>query len=168
MQRISASLGLRMVHQIMVCCLVVVCAFYCTTSVAQSPLSKILPGIESVTTQVTADKKIPLMEALDTRGDLSLQDTTIEKALFSIAASWNVNIVVGKDVKGTVSCIYHQAPLREVLDAILLANGYSYRVVGDSIVVRKTDDVGSANPLLLPESFSHYPAIESARRTSGT
>jgi len=69
---------------------------------------------------------IPLNVALETRGDLSLQDATIEKALFTIGASWRVNIVVGKDVKGTVSCIYKQAPLREVLDAILLANGYSY------------------------------------------
>ncbi len=88
-----------------------------------------------------------LAEALETRGDLSLQDTTIEKALFTIGASWRVNIVVGKDVKGTVSCVYSQAPLREVLDAILLANGYSYRAVGESLVVQKTKEVGSANPL---------------------
>jgi len=88
-----------------------------------------------------------LAEALETRGDLSLQDASIEKALFTIGSSWNVNIVVGKDIQGTVSCIYQQTPLREVLDAILLANGYSYRAVGDSIVVQNTGDVGSANPL---------------------
>lgn len=90
---------------------------------------------------------IPLAQALETKGDLSLQGATIEKALFTIGASWRVNIVVGKDVQGTVSCIYKQAPLREVLDAILLANGYSYRAVGESLVVQKAQDVGSANPL---------------------
>ena len=90
---------------------------------------------------------IPLVEALETKGDLSLQDATMEKALFTIGASWRVNIVVGKDVQGTVSCIYKQTRLREVLDAILLANGYSYRAVGDSLVVQKTQEVGSANPL---------------------
>lgn len=95
----------------------------------------------------TSSNQVPLSEALETRGDLSLQNTTIQKALFTIGATWNVNIVVGKDVEGTVSCIYTQAPLREVLDAILLANGYSYRPVGQSLVVQKAQEVGSANPL---------------------
>lgn len=94
-----------------------------------------------------ASKLVPLEQALETRGDLSLQNTTIQKALFTIGATWGVNIVVGKDVDGNVSCIYTQAPLREVLDAILLANGYSYRAVGQSLVVQKTQEVGSANPL---------------------
>jgi len=95
----------------------------------------------------TGSPTIPLAEALSTKGDLSLQNTSIEKALFTIGSSWNVNIVVGKEVTGTVSCVYKQAPLSEVLDAILLANGYSYRAVGESLVVQKTLDVGSAHPL---------------------
>lgn len=97
---------------------------------------------------------VSLTAALETRGDLTLQNATIEKALFSIAASWRVNIVVGKDVKGTVSCIYKQAPLREVLDAILLANGYSYRAVGESLVVQNSNEVGSANPLFESAAIS--------------
>ncbi|NOZ38818.1 MAG: type II secretion system protein GspD [Planctomycetes bacterium] len=92
--------------------------------------------------------------ALETRGDLTLQSATIEKALFTIGASWRVNIVVGKDVQGNVSCIYRQAPLREVLDAILLANGYSYRAVGESLVVQRAQDVGSANPLFESAAIS--------------
>ena len=90
---------------------------------------------------------VPLAEALETQGDLTLQDTTMEKALFTIGASWRVNIVVGKDVVGKVSCVYKNTPLREVLDAILLANGYSYRAVGESLVVQKAQEVGNANPL---------------------
>ncbi len=97
---------------------------------------------------------VPLAVALETRGDLTLQSATIEKALFTIGASWRVNIVVGKDVKGNVSCIYKQAPLREVLDAILLANGYSYRAVGESLVVQLAQDVGSANPLFESAAIS--------------
>ena len=42
---------------------------------------------------------------------------------------------------------WKQAPLREILDAILLANGYSYRSVGNSLVVQASSEVGSANPL---------------------
>jgi len=96
----------------------------------------------------------PLAQVLETRGDLSLQDATIEKALFTIGASWRVNIVVGKEVQGTVSCRYRQAPLREVLDAILLANGYSYRAVGESLVVQRAREVGSANPLFKSVALS--------------
>ncbi len=88
-----------------------------------------------------------LAKAMTTLGDLSLQGATMDKALFTIGASWHVNIVVGNNVKGNISCIYRQAPLREVLDAILLANGYSYRAVGNSLVVQKSNEVGSANPL---------------------
>ena len=97
---------------------------------------------------------VPLAVALETRGDLSLQDATMEKALFTIGASWRINIVIGNEVKGNVSCIYKQTPLREVLDAILLANGYSYRAVGQSLVVQKAQIVGSANPLFESASIS--------------
>ncbi len=90
---------------------------------------------------------VPLSQALETLGDLTLQDTTMEKALLTIGASWRVNIVIGKDVQGKISCVYKNTPLREVLDAILLANGYSYRAVGESLVVQKALEVGSANPL---------------------
>ena len=88
-----------------------------------------------------------LEEVLSKPGDLSLQDATMEKALIAIGATWNVNIVVGKNIEGSISCVYRETPLREVLDAILLANGYSYRAVGDSIVVQTANEVGGANPL---------------------
>jgi len=120
-----------------------------------APVVHAQPSTLSVTTTPSASpaarmalaRAVPLATALKSRGDLTLQNATIEKALFAISSSWKVNIVVGKDVQGTVSCVYRQAPLREVLDAILLANGYSYRVVGGSIVVQGAKEVGSANPL---------------------
>jgi len=116
------------------------------TSVESAPAEKVTaqPAPQPVLLQ---SSPVPLEQALETRGDLSLQDATMQKALFTIGASWRVNIVVGNDVKGTVSCTYKQTPLREVLDAILLANGYNYRAVGDSLVVQKSQEVGSANTL---------------------
>lgn len=108
------------------------------------------PGVDQVVAPqptILQSAPVPLTQALETKGDLTLQGATIEKALFAIGASWRVNIVVGKDVQGTVSCIYKQAPLREVLDAILLANGYNYRAVGESLVVQRSEKVGSANSL---------------------
>jgi len=91
---------------------------------------------------------LPLREMLLRRGDLTLRDATIAGALFSISKAWGVNIVVGEDVKGTVSGDFKQTPLREVLDSILLANRYSYRTIGNSLVVQRTKEVGTANPLL--------------------
>ena len=46
------------------------------------------------TTEDRASAK--LEQILKKRGDLSLQDATMEKALIAIGATWNVNIVVGK------------------------------------------------------------------------
>ncbi|MCG8450746.1 MAG: hypothetical protein MI725_14345 [Pirellulales bacterium] len=131
-------------------------------------MSKLIRSVSAGRAQPQSGSKIPLADALDRRGDLSLQDASIEKALFAIAASWNVNIVVGKEIDGRVSCIYQNAPLREVLDAILLANDYSYRAVGDSLVVQKTQEVGSANPLFrsatIPITHSNIEeVVEGAR-----
>ena len=140
----SASRILRLVGQTLACQYVLRCALLVSLA-GNTILTAQEPALTPPATQPRT--LVPLEQALDTRGDLSLQNTTIQKALFTIGATWNVNIVVGKEVEGTVSCIYTQAPLREVLDAILLANGYSYRAVGQSLVVQNAQEVGSANPL---------------------
>lgn len=125
-----------------------------TASYGQEDLNLLRETAVAPQTGQLQSAPVPLAQALETRGDLTLQNTTIEKALFTIGASWRVNIVVGKDVQGTVSCIYKQAPLREVLDAILLANGYNYRAVGESLVVQRSEKVGSANSLFESAAIS--------------
>jgi general secretion pathway protein D len=126
------------------------------------------PAVRANDQTSLAPPSAALATALETRGDLSLQDASMEKALFTIGSSWGVNIVVGKDVVGNVGCVYQQAPLREVLDAILLANGYSYRAVGESIVVQRVAEVGSANPLFqsaaIPITHSDLNEIVEAAR----
>lgn len=109
----------------------------------RSPQTETLPAEKDPEPQLTLD------EALARRGDLTLRgaNSSIENALFAISEIWKVNIVVGKDVKGTVTGTFKQTPLREILDSILLANGYSYRAIGDSITVLPAREVGSANPL---------------------
>ena len=62
-----------------------------------------------------------------------------------IGEQWNINIVAG-EVKGTVNGTFKQAPLREILDAILLSNGYNYRAVGKSLVVSTIEQLGQINP----------------------
>ena len=83
--------------------------------------------------------------ALDRLGELNLHGVSLDKALFMIGEQWNINIVAG-DVKGTVNGTFKQAPLREILDAILLSNGYNYRAVGKSLVVSSIEQLGQINP----------------------
>jgi type II secretory pathway component GspD/PulD (secretin) len=86
-----------------------------------------------------------LAAALERRGDLTLRNSTIDGALFTIGELWHINIVVG-EVKGTVNGVFKNAPLREILDSILLSNGYSYRPVGESLVVSPLAQLGQINP----------------------
>ncbi len=107
--------------------------------------------------------KPTLAVALDRTGDVAFRNMSIEAALFTLGETWKVNIVTGKQIEGTVNGVFKQAPLREILDAVLLANGYSYRAVGDSLVVQATGSVGSANPLFrsltLPIQYSHLDEV---------
>ena len=83
--------------------------------------------------------------ALEHPGDLNLHGLTLNAALFTIGEQWNINIVAG-DLQGNVNGVFKQAPLREILDAILLSNGYNYRAVGKSLVVSSVAELGQVNP----------------------
>jgi general secretion pathway protein D len=86
-----------------------------------------------------------LTAALERPGELNLHGVSLDKALFMIGDQWNINIVAG-EVKGTVNGTFKQAPLREILDAILLSNGYNYRAVGKSLVISSIEQLGQINP----------------------
>ena len=83
--------------------------------------------------------------ALARPGDLNLHGLSLNAALFTIGEQWNINIVAG-ELQGNVNGVFKQAPLREILDAILLSNGYNYRAVGKSLVVSSVADLGQVNP----------------------
>ncbi len=89
----------------------------------------------------------PLKYRLRVRGDLTLTDTTLRQALFTISRTWKINIVVGDAVDGSVNGVFKDAPLNDILDALLLANGYGYRQVGQSLVVMPIEKTGETNPL---------------------
>lgn len=99
-----------------------------------------MPGVDK-------PPKLPLAQAILKAGDLTCRNMSIESALFTISDTWNINVVTSGKLDGNVNCAFDDAPLNEILDAILLANGYSYRAVGESLVIQHSADVGSANPL---------------------
>lgn len=105
---------------------------------ATAAQQKVIP---STTIKDTED----LAVALERPGDLNLHGLSLNAALFTIGEQWNINIVAG-DLQGNVNGSFKQAPLREILDAILLSNGYNYRAVGKSLVISSVNDLGQVNP----------------------
>ncbi len=89
-----------------------------------------------------------LLDALEKPGDLTLQGGTLKTALFTISDQWGINIVAG-ELEGSVNGVFKKAPLREILDSILLSNGYGYRAVGQSLVVSKLSELGQVNPFFV-------------------
>jgi len=109
---------------------------------------------QSGLSQEAASALSPLSQKLARRGDLTLRDTDLAAAIFTISESWGVNIVVGENVEGKVNGVFKNAPLHDILDGILLANGYGYRPVGDGIVVMKLTELGDANPMFQAATVS--------------
>jgi general secretion pathway protein D len=107
------------------------------------------PDSQSADSTVPADapavESDDLSVALERPGDLNLHGLSLNEALFTISEQWNINVVAG-DVEGTVNGVFKQAPLREILDSILLSNGYNYRAVGKSLVVSSVSELGQINP----------------------
>lgn len=100
--------------------------------------------------RVAASQEV--LNSLSRRGDLTLRDATLENALFTISELWGVNIVAAK-VEGSVNGVFKDAPLRDILDTILLSNGYAYRPVGGSLVVSRMEALGQINPFFVSETI---------------
>jgi general secretion pathway protein D len=144
---------------------------------ASQDKATILPPQTTATGSVAPPAKQPasngatdLTAALERRGDLTLRNSSIDGALFTIGELWHVNIVVG-EVKGNVNGVFKNAPLREILDCILLSNGYSYRPVGDSLVVSPLAQLGQINPFfksatIVVESADIDEIVEGAKLLS--
>ncbi|MEM8864815.1 MAG: hypothetical protein AAGF31_04645, partial [Planctomycetota bacterium] len=79
------------------------------------------------------------------RGDLTLRGNSLNDALMTISELWHINIVA-PDVPGAVNGVFKNAPLQEILDSILISNGYGYRAVGESLVVSDLSKLGQVNP----------------------
>lgn len=80
-------------------------------------------------------------------GDIVLEDISLAQAMFAINETWDINIVVSSNVEGQITGIFRDAPLYEILDSILLANGYGYRPLGKSLVIMPLEGQVDLNPM---------------------
>lgn len=126
-------------------CAVVALLLLCPAANAQPGAAGPAEGRPIV--RVADPNQVVLLDKLNARGDLTLNNATLSEALFTISELWNVNFVVNSSVQGQVGGVFKDAPLREILDSILLSNGYSYRPVGQSLVVMPLSELGGVHPL---------------------
>ncbi len=106
--------------------------------------------------------------ALERRGSVTFRKTSLSEVVFMLSELWKVNIVAGAEITGEISGTFHDAPLREVLAAILTANNYGYRRAGHSLIVLPMDRVGSDDPSFVSQTLNvgtsaTEPTLEAAR-----
>ncbi len=90
-----------------------------------SRAEKIAAPAEEVTPPVPASK--PAATVTGRPISIDLENADILTVLRALSEYAGVNIVAGKDVKGTVTVRLHNVPWRQALDIILKASGYAYR-----------------------------------------
>lgn len=80
--------------------------------------------------------KIKMTEDND-RISISVQDADIKNVLKALSIKKELNIVAGQGVAGSISINLHNLPLKDVLDAVITLNGFSYVQNGNIIFVTK-------------------------------
>lgn len=132
-------------------CCMKTAALFAVSFLILSPHAK--PLLAAPTISQPSNGSIPkVRQSLSQRGDLTLRSSSLEAALFTISELWKINIVAG-GIEGTVNGVFKDAPLQEILDSILLSNGYGYRQVGESLVVSELSQLGQINPFFVSETI---------------
>lgn len=114
----------------------------------------------SQTPPAPLDPTIPSPRSLDCYGrlptdpvNLALREASTPNTLRLLAQSYKVNMVVTDDVKGTVTLDFYRAPVRDVFQAILEANGLVCIRQGEllrvSTAARLVQDERSRNDALI-------------------
>lgn len=78
---------------------------------------------------------------------IDYQDASLASVLKALAYSHDLNIVMSKDIQGSVSATLENVTIDEALDAILSINGYTYTRKGDIIYIvpgASTDGLGQS------------------------
>lgn len=137
----------------------------------------VIYAVSFLTPYCSAEGISPRIEAaLKQRGDLTLRDTSLQQALYTIGEIWSINVVLGGRIEGQINGTFRDAPLYDILDSILLVNGYGYRPVGDSLVIVPLAELGTSNPMFRSDTIAlrHanaaeiIPALDSLKSKGGS
>jgi type II secretory pathway component GspD/PulD (secretin) len=75
---------------------------------------------------------------------LELKGTDIRDALDALAKLTETNIIADQSVQGKITVTLNGVPFQQALDLIIKANGFSYRWVGNILIVAKSDRLEEA------------------------
>ncbi len=94
-------------------------------------------------------------DPLDQTFSIEMSGADLVEILHLIADQAGLNVIAGPDVKGTVTADFDGVTVRDALDAILKANGFSYALQGNIIIVKPQDKemVGELETLIQKLSF---------------
>lgn len=151
-----------------------------STLLAQTPVDERNPYRIEEASQLRASirddqphqsQDITIEEALDRSGSITFRKTSLQEVVFLLSDLWRINIVAGENVEGTVSGVFNDAPLRDVLSAILTSSGYGYTAAGNSLIVMPIDQVGTGNPdfrsrtlpLMIADDAQRTSTVEAAK-----
>lgn len=84
--------------------------------------------------------------ALSRRGSVVFRDTPLSEVILILSDQWDINIVAGAQIDGTVSGTFKNETLEKILDSLLTANGFSYRRIGNSLVVVADTQSSNSRP----------------------
>jgi type IV pilus assembly protein PilQ len=112
--------------------------------VAQSVPNNDEPEIKHEDTVKTVNESVVKKEE-DDRMSLSIQDADIRSVLKGLSIKKKLNIVTSQDVSGKISVNVHDLSLKEVLDAIITINGFSYIQKENIIFVTKGKEGAGEN-----------------------
>jgi general secretion pathway protein D len=113
--------------------------FRSQAQISSAPLTT-TPSASDVTTSIDAG------EALNRRGSVVFRETPVSEVILILSEQWDVNIVAGAQIDGTVSGTFKNETLEKILDSLLTANGFSYRRIGNSLVVVADGQSSNSRP----------------------
>ena len=82
-------------------------------------------------------------KGLETRITVNIRDMDLGQAVRMLAEQSGINVTVGKDVDGKVSCSLTNVTARTALEAFLRSNGYTYVERDGVLVILKEDQVAN-------------------------
>lgn len=102
----------------------------------------ILTFVLAIPQTVAADEQVVnvVNNILDKRVSLDVQDADLAGVIKALAESFDLNIVAGKSVTGTVTLSLKNVRLQDVLDLMLESTGYFYRVKDNIILILAPED----------------------------
>lgn len=104
---------------------------------AQEPL---LTGAEGV---------LPDSGAAELRVSMSIDGGNIQSALHAFSRQTGISIVIGPGVEGEANVRLHDVPWSDALQVLLKPYGYGYRMVGNTVVVNRLENMQQAQQLEL-------------------